>query len=104
VANETSPHLIGRATAAVADAIAAGADSLASEPLRSARQRLVAATTEEQAKHPDRAGLFAREAIADASYAKAVAERMMAERARAAAAAQVDSLSSGAAAGPGAHP
>jgi hypothetical protein len=101
--NEAVPHAVGRAMAAIADAVAAGADSLAFEPLKLARQRLAAATTEEQAKHADRAGLFAREAIADASYAKAVAERITADRARAAAAAQLNQVSAGTSPGPGAQ-
>jgi hypothetical protein len=100
-ANEALPHAIGRAMAAIADAVTAGADSLASEPLKLARQRLAAAATEEQGKHADRAGLLAREAIADASYAKAVADRVTADRARAAAAAQLNQVSAGTAPGPG---
>jgi hypothetical protein len=86
-ATEPTPHALGRATAAIVDAVNAGADTLAPEPLRVARQRLIVATTEEQAKHAERAALLAREAIADAGYAKAQAERIAAEHARAAAAA-----------------
>ena len=93
--SETVPHVVTRAAAAIADASAAGADSLAEEPIKLARQRLALATTEEQAKHADRAGLFAREAIADATYAKAEAERIVAERARAAAASQLEPVSTG---------
>jgi hypothetical protein len=102
--NEAVPHAIGRAMAAITEAVAAGADSLASEPLKTARQRLSAATAEQQAKHEDRAGLLAREAIVEASYARAVAERYSAERARAAAAAQLEQLSTTAAPGPGSQP
>jgi len=91
-ATEATPHVLGRATAAVADAVNAGADTLAPEPLRMARQRLVAAMAEEQGKHLDRAGLLAREAIADAGFAKAQAERIAAEHARAAAAAQLQQV------------
>ena len=80
--------------AAIADAVAAGADSLAPEPLKSARQHLAAANTEQQAKHADRSALLAREAIADATYARAEAERVQADRARAAAAAQLNQLTS----------
>jgi hypothetical protein len=80
---------------AIGDAVAAGADSLAPEPLKMARQHLAAATTEEQAKHTDRAALLAREAVADASFARAEAERVAAEHARAAAAAQLNQLTSG---------
>jgi Domain of unknown function (DUF4398) len=80
--------------AAIAEAVSAGADSLAPEPLKMARQHLAAATSEEQAKHADRSVLLAREAIADASYARAEAERVSADHARAAAAAAVDQLTS----------
>lgn len=85
--------------AAISDAVAAGADSLAPEPLKMARQHLAAATAEEQAKHAERAGLFAREAVADAAFARAEAERISADRARAAAASELDQLS-GTATGP----
>ncbi len=80
--------------AAIAEAVAAGADSLAPEPMKTARQHLAAATSEEQAKHADRSALLAREAFADASYARAEAERVTADRARGAAAVQVDQLTS----------
>jgi hypothetical protein len=96
--------LISRATAAITDAVAAGADSLASDPLKLARQRLALATTEEQAKHADRGALFAREAVADATYARALADRVTAERGRAAAAAQLDSVTVGQPAAAGARP
>jgi hypothetical protein len=80
--------------AAIVEAAAAGADSLAPEPMKMARQHLAAATSEEQAKRADRSALLAREALADASYARAEAERVTADRTRAAAAAQVDQLTS----------
>jgi hypothetical protein len=91
---EPSPHAVGRAMAAIADAVAAGADSLAPEPLKIARQHLAAASTEEQAKHSDRAGLLAREAIAEATVAHAQADQITAERARAAAAQQLEQVTS----------
>jgi hypothetical protein len=104
MSSETVPHALIRAATAIAEASAAGADSLAPDPLRIARQRLTAAANEVQAKRADRAGLFAREAIADATYAKAVADRVIAERARAAAAAQLDQLSASSSGVPGSRP
>lgn len=104
VTGEAPTHVLGRATAAVAEAVDAGADSLAPEALKSARQHLAAATAEQQAKHEDRAGLFAREAIADAVFARAESERIMAERARTAAAGQLDQLTTGASASATGHP
>ena len=94
-ATEPMPHVVGRAMAAITEAAAAGADSLAPEPIKAARQHLVQATAEEQAKHTDRAALLARETIADASYARAEAERVAADHARTAAATQLDKLTSG---------
>jgi hypothetical protein len=104
LSSEPVPHALIRAATAIAEATTSGADSLAPDPLRIARQRLTAAANEVQAKRPDRAGLFAREAIADAMYAKAVADRVTAERARAAAAAQLDQLSASSSGVPGPRP
>jgi hypothetical protein len=51
------------------------------------------ANSEQRLKHPERASLLAREAAVDAAYAKALAERIVAERQRAIAAALLrDSL------------
>lgn len=91
---ELSPHAVGRAMAAIAEAAAAGADSLAPEPLKMARQHLAVANTEEQANHADRVGLLAREAIAEATLAHAQADEITAERARAAAAQQLQQVTS----------
>jgi Domain of unknown function (DUF4398) len=74
--------VIGRATTAIDAAASAGADTLAAEVMRAARQHLADAQIELRDKHHDRAGLRARQATADALYAKAQAERIMAERAR----------------------
>jgi Domain of unknown function (DUF4398) len=101
---EPSPHAVGRAMAAIADAATAGADSLAPEPLKMARQHLTEASSEEQAKHTDRAGLLAREAIAEATLAHAEADRINAERARAAAGQQLQQVTSESAAATGVHP
>jgi len=98
---EPAPHVLGRAIAAIADAVSAGADSLAPDALKLARQRVAAATVEEQSKHGDRAVLSAREALADAAYAKASAERTSAERAQQAAAAALDASPAPARATPG---
>jgi hypothetical protein len=75
-----APPAIQRATVRIADAVAAGADSLAPEPLTSAKQHLAEAQSERQGKHPDRAPVSARLAEADAVYAKALAQCMSAER------------------------
>jgi hypothetical protein len=74
--------VIGRATTAIDAAASAGADTLAAEAMRAARQHLADAQIELRDKHHERAGLRARQATADALYAKAQAERVMAERAR----------------------
>ena len=73
---------IGRATSAIDAAASAGGDTLAADAMRAARQHLADAQIELRDKHSDRAGLRARQAVADALYAKAQAERVMAERAR----------------------
>jgi len=73
---------IGRATSAIDAAASAGADTLAADAMRAARQHLADAQIELRDKHNDRAGLRARQAVADALYAKAQAERVMAERGR----------------------
>ena len=84
--------LIGRATTAIDNASAAGADTLAAEVMRAARQHLADAQVELRDKHADRSGLRARQAMADALYAKAQAERVMAERARSAEEAQLEQV------------
>jgi hypothetical protein len=103
VSTEPSPHAVGRAMAAVAEAAAAGADSLAPDPLKLARQHLAAATSEEQAKHADLAELLAHEAIAEATFAHAEADRISAVRARAAATQQLEQVTSDNAATTRAH-
>jgi hypothetical protein len=83
---------IGRATAAIDNAASAGADTLAADAMRAARQHLADAQIELRDKHSDRAGLRARQAVADALYAKAQAERVLAERARAAEETQLEQI------------
>jgi len=68
----------------ISDASAAGADSLSAGMLGEARAGLEAARAA-TAKDPNRAALLARRALADAAYAKAIAERVLADRQRAAA-------------------
>jgi hypothetical protein len=66
------------------EASAAGADTLAHDVMAAARQHFADAQIEMRDKHVGRAQLRAREAVADATYAKALADRIMAERSRAA--------------------
>lgn len=74
-----APAAIQRASALIQDAVVAGADSLAPEPLTAARQHLAEAQAERQGKHPDRAPESAHLAAADATYAKALAQCLTAE-------------------------
>jgi hypothetical protein len=83
---------IGRAKAVIDDAAKAGADSLAPEALQSARAHLAEADAAQKSGARDKAAMAARLATADATYARAVAQRIVAERARAAEQAQLKSL------------
>ena len=69
---------------AISDASAAGADSLSAGMLGEARTGLESARAA-VAKDQNLAALLARRAAADAAYAKAIAERVLADRQRAAA-------------------
>ena len=73
---------LDRAAKALLDAQAAGADSLAGDALAKARQTLGQAQERQRAKENDRAAILARMAAGEAEYAKAVAERERAQRAR----------------------
>ena len=84
-----------RAEAAIADARREGADSLANEALVSAGQKFAAARTALDKSDRNRAALLAREAEADAVFAKAAAERAKADRAKADAAAALAQLPPG---------
>lgn len=79
---------ISTAERAIEDAQAAGADSLASSTLTEARTGLAAAKAAAE-KDRNRATLIARKAAADAAYANALAQRLIADRARAAAQAEL---------------
>ena len=71
---------IQQAERLIAEAQAAGADSLASAQLADARRHLGLAQGEQVARKSDRAALHARSAQADARYAKSVAMQKAAER------------------------
>ena len=75
---------ISSAERAIEEAQAAGADSLASSNLAEARTGLEAARAA-AGKDRNRAALLARKAAADAAYAGAIAGRVIADRARTAA-------------------
>jgi hypothetical protein len=79
---------ISSAERAIADAQGMGADSLASSNLAEARTGLEAARAA-TGKDRNRATLLARKAAADAAYAGAIAQRMIAERSRTAAQAEL---------------
>jgi hypothetical protein len=76
--------VVAHANAMIEEASVAGADTLARDVMASARQHVADAQIELRDKHTARASLRAREAVADATYAKAVADRIMAERSRSA--------------------
>jgi hypothetical protein len=79
---------ISTAERAIEDAQAAGADSLASSTLNEARAGLASAKAAGE-NDRNRATLLARKAAADAAYANALAKRMIADRARNAAQAEL---------------
>jgi hypothetical protein len=72
-----------------------GADSLASAEMASARRYLESARADAQSRNDGRAAVRARQAAADAIYARAVARRTTAERQRAAAEASLKALPQG---------
>ena len=74
---------IDRATKALAEARTAGADSLAADALAQARKTLDEAQTRDRQGESDRAAILARRASIEADYAQALAERELAQRARA---------------------
>lgn len=77
-------NVVAHANAMIEEASVAGADTLARDVMASARQHVADAQIELRDKHTARASLRAREAVADATYAKALADRIMAERSRSA--------------------
>jgi Spy/CpxP family protein refolding chaperone len=74
--------IVAHAKTMIDDASAAGADTLAHDAMLAARQHFADAQIELRDKHTGRAMMRAREAVADATYAKASADRIMAERSR----------------------
>ena len=78
---EPDPAL-AEAARLISDAQLAGADTLAVDAYNSARQNLAAATADRRKNDKNRAALKARQASADAIYARAEAERVRADRAR----------------------
>ena len=75
-----APAAINRAGVLISDAAAAGADSLAPELMKSARLHYEDAQVERRGNHRDRAPMTAKLAAADAIYAKALAQCILAER------------------------
>ena len=82
---------ISNAERAITDAQAAGADTLASGILGEARAGLESARAIAN-EDRNRAALLARKAAADAAYAQSVAQRLIADRARAAAQAELQQV------------
>lgn len=87
-----APSNIGRAKTVIDDATKAGADSLAPDALQSAKAHLGEADAAQKSGAKDKAAMAARLAVADATYARAVAQRIMAERARSSEQAQYQAL------------
>ena len=79
---------ISTAERAIEEAQAAGADTLASSTLTEARAALASAKAATVTDR-NRAALLARKAAADAAYANALSQRLIADRARAAAQAEM---------------
>lgn len=92
-----APSNIGRAKSVIDDAVKAGADSLAPDALQSAKAHLGEADAAQKSGQKDKAAMAARLAAADASYARAVAQRITAERARATEQTKLSALGSGSA-------
>jgi hypothetical protein len=83
---------IANAERLIADAVTAGADSLASQPLAEARQNVAAAKAMLSDNKDEPAALKARAAAADATYAREQARRTTAERTRSEALASLQQL------------
>ncbi|HSJ65981.1 MAG TPA: hypothetical protein VK922_19010 [Gemmatimonadaceae bacterium] len=86
---------IANAERRIAEAVSAGADSLAAEPLASARQNLADAKANLNERNAARAALEARAAAADATFAREESRRLTAERTRAEALASLNQLPPG---------
>lgn len=83
---------IAAAERAIADAQSAGADTLAAGVMQDARMHLGAAKEQLSLREPGHAELHAREATADARYARGVALQLTAERNRTAAQSALSAL------------
>ena len=86
---------IAAAERSINDARARGADSLAAAEMRDAMAKLESARSEIRNRRPDRAELNAREAAAEARYARALAMRAAAERTRNEAQTALQAISAG---------
>lgn len=85
-------NTIALATQAIADAQAAGADSLANDMLINSKTHLDEAQKAQISRKPDQATLHAREALADARLARVTAQRVTAEHNQAAAQSALQAL------------
>ena len=83
-----APSAVAGAERMISEAQQAGADSLAGAAMTSARNNLAAA----RAANGNRAALLGRQAQADARYARALADKAKAERARTDAEAQLKAV------------
>ncbi|HUF29394.1 MAG TPA: hypothetical protein VMM77_01935 [Gemmatimonadaceae bacterium] len=83
---------IANAERQIAEAVTAGADSLASQPLAEARQSVAEAKVLLSDRKQEPAALKGRAAAADAIYAREQARRIQAERTRSAALASLNQL------------
>jgi hypothetical protein len=83
---------VATAERAIAEAQSAGADTLASGMMRDARMHLEAARGQMNQRKAPQAELHAREATADARYARSLALQLTAERTRSDAQAALSAL------------
>ena len=86
---------IANAERQIAEAVAAGADSLAPQPLAAARQNMEEAKTLLNDRKSSQAALEGRAAAADAIFAREESRRIAAERQRAEALASLNELPPG---------
>jgi hypothetical protein len=86
---------IANAQRLIGEAEQAGADSLAADPLGTARQNLAAAQSFLQNRQNERAAMKAQEAAADAAYARELVMRIRADREAAQARGAFDALPPG---------
>jgi hypothetical protein len=83
---------IANAERQIAEAVTAGADSLAAQPLADARQNVADAKALLNNRQQEQAALEARAAAADAIFAREEAKRLTAERSRSEALASLQQL------------